>query len=57
MWDWPAAPNKLTIAPGEVHVWAGGSTVISEWRLRAPPGYVAAIAAEGRDWTLRLWQV
>jgi 4'-phosphopantetheinyl transferase len=38
---------------------AGGDpAVASQWRLRAlvaPLGYAAAVAAEGRDWRLRLW--
>jgi 4'-phosphopantetheinyl transferase len=37
---------------------AGGPAVAARWRvqaLSAPPGYAAAVAAEGRDWRLRLW--
>jgi len=31
----------------------------AHWRVQAfsaPPGYAAAVAADGRDWTLRLWR-
>jgi 4'-phosphopantetheinyl transferase len=34
--------------------------VTTQWRLRAlaaPAGYAAAVAAQGRDWTLQLWRI
>jgi 4'-phosphopantetheinyl transferase len=57
--------DELTVSLGagedDCLLSAGGDPAIAaQWRLRAlnaPPGYAAAVAAEGRDWSLRLWRV
>jgi 4'-phosphopantetheinyl transferase len=57
--------DELTVSLGEgeddcLLSVADDPAVAAQWRvraLRAPPGYAAAVAAEGRDWTLSLWRV
>jgi 4'-phosphopantetheinyl transferase len=57
--SYPLDQFTVSLAAGaEDCLLSADGAMIGQWRLRAlstPPGYAAAVAAEGRDWALHVW--